>query len=96
MFADMFNLKPAPVVGARLVQLLETDAESENLTAAKEQLDRFLRLYDAQVAARAHARRDHSLERFEAAQREFKRIEHHVIRLRKQIEKMEAEREKLS
>lgn len=91
MFADLVAIRPAPIVGARLVRLLGvTDEEEKTVKALNEKLEDFKRQYNAQLRAKRVAAKTGDLAAYAQANRGYKNAEYHMRRIRKQINEIEA------
>ena len=91
MFADLMTLRPAPIVGARLVRLLGvTDEEEKTVKALNEKLESFRRKYNAKLREKRAAAKAGDLPAYAQANREYKNVEYHMRRIRKQINEIEA------
>lgn len=92
MFADMLKLKPAPVVGGRLVRPLLPKLNpvvEKDLGQKQIELARFLAQIEAVRDRRTAAKKRHDRIGYERECREYKRIEYHIRTLQKQIQKLE-------
>ena len=92
MFADMFKLRPAPVVGARLVRPLLpglNPVTAKDLGQKQTELARFLVQIAAVRDRRTEAKNRKDRIGYEREYREYKRIEYHIRALQKQIAKIE-------
>ena len=91
MFADLVAIRPAPIVGARLVRLLGvTDEEEKTVKVLNEKLESFRRKYNSKLRAKRAAAKAGDLAAYAQANRESKNAEYHMRRIRKKIEEIEA------
>lgn len=92
MFADMFKIRPVPVVGGRVVRPLLpklNPAVAQDIDQKRAELSRFLVQIEQVRDRRTHAREHRDADGYTRENREYKRIEYHVRTLQKQIEKLE-------
>lgn len=91
MFADLLYLKPAPVVGGRIVRPLDAAGESER--EARElgkRLEVFRRKHAAHLRAKRVAAKAGDLTAYAQANRECRKANRHMRVIRKQISEIEA------
>ena len=90
MFADLVAIRPAPIVGARLVRLLgATDEEEKTVKALNEKLEDFKRQHSAHLRAKRAAAKAGDLAAYAQANRECRKACRHMREIRKRIGEMD-------
>ena len=97
MFAGLLTLQPAPIVGARRVRLLgATEEEEQTIKALTGKLEDFKRQYNAQLRAKRVAANAGDLVAYAATNREYKRVELRIRKIRAQISEIEVATKQLT
>lgn len=90
MFADLLVLKPAPIVGARIVRPLDVAGEKDKTRRdLRKKLEEVDRKHSAHLRAKRAAAKAGDLAAYAQANRECRKACRHMREIRKQISEMD-------